>query len=141
MIKRSNSAPLLLLALLAACTTDATNTRPAKVPPAPARSAEEAAAIQADPPLAQILGKSPEAILAMFGAATIDRTEAQTRHIQFGGSPCILDIYFYPETDGAPALAHYAEARMIDGKPAAAGDCITRRLRDIAEERGQASVS
>lgn len=133
---------LLLLPLLAACTpTTTTDTRPAVAPTAPERPAEDAAAIQADPPLAQVLGKPADSVIALFGTASIDRAEAETRHLQFGGSPCILDVYFHPETDGAPATARHVEARMIDGKDASAGDCISRRLRDIEEERAAQRVS
>lgn len=137
---------LLALPLLAACTptTTATNTRPATAPAAPAaptRPAEDAAAILADPKLGEILGKPAESILALFGSASLDRAEADTRHLQFGGSPCILDVYFYPETDGAPATARHVEARMIDGKDASAGDCISRRLRDLEQERTAQQVS
>lgn len=134
---------LLALPLLAACTptTTATSTRPATAPAAPAQPVEDAAAIQADPPLGQVLGKPPESVLALFGSASLDRAEADTRHLQFGGSPCILDVYFYPEADGAPATARHVEARMIDGKDASAGDCVTRRLRDLEQERTAQQVS
>ena len=126
----------LLLPLLAACTpTTTTDTRPAVAPAAPERPAEEAAAILADPPLAQVLGKPADSVLALFGSASLDRAEAETRHLQFGGGPCILDVYFYPETEGAPATARHVEARMIDGEDAPAGDCINRRLRDLEQER------
>ena len=132
---------LLAAPLLAACTPTAQNTRPALTPPAPTHSVEDIAAIHADPPLAQILGKPAETVLSLFGTATLDRTEASTRHLQFGGTPCILDVYFYPATDGAPVTAHHVEARMIDGKPATAGDCVSRRLRDLEQERAEARVS
>lgn len=135
---------LLLLPLLAACTPTVTDTRPAvapAAPAAPARPAEEAAAILADPPLAQVLGKPADAVIAMFGTTTLDRTEADARHLQFGGSPCILDVYFFPETAGAPATARHVEARMTDGKDASAGECILRRLRDLEQERTAGTVS
>lgn len=133
---------LLLLPLLAACTpTTTTDTRPAVAPAAPERPAEDAAAIQADPPLAQVLGKPADSVIALFGTASIDRAEAETRHLQFGGSPCILDVYFHPEAEGALPTARHVEARMIDGKDASAGDCISRRLRDIEEERAAQRVS
>jgi len=135
---------LLLLPLLAACTPAAMDSRPATAPAAPTRQSEDAASPTVAATArgtAYLLGKPAESILALLGPPSLDRTEADTRHLQFGGSPCILDVYFFPEAAGAPATARHVEARLIDGKDANAADCINRRLRDQDEERAAQAVS
>lgn len=134
--------PLLLLA--AACSPMATTTRPATAPaPATAPQKKEptasapatTAAPKPEPKprgTEEILGKPAEAVLALLGAATLDRSEGTARHLQFGDGPCILDVYFYPKTAGTPAVATYAEARMADGRDAVADACVDARLRERA---------
>lgn len=131
---------LALLPLLAACTPAATEHRPATAPAAPTQPGEDATAPAPEPAAATargtatVLGKPADALLTLFGPASLDRTERDTRHLQFGGSPCILDIYLLPEAENAPATARHVEARLIDGKDANPAECINRRLRDLAEE-------
>lgn len=137
---------LALLPLLAACTPAATEHRPATAPAAPTQPGEDATAPAPEPAAtargtATVLGKPADALLTLFGPASLDRTERDTRHLQFGGSPCILDIYLLPEAENAPATARHVEARLIDGKDASPAECINRRLRDLDEERTAPAVS
>jgi len=133
-------APLLLAPLLmatSACTPAATTSRPATAPaPTPAPQTPAPDPSPADTPQPRplgtedVLGKSPEAVTQLLGPASLDRTEGAARHLQFGGGPCILDVYFYPGDNGTPAAATFAEARMFDGRDADASACINRRVRD-----------
>ena len=134
--------PFLLLApllLATACTPVATTTRPATAPaptaaPQQAEPAPEPARTPAPPrrprTTADVLGQPPEAVIELLGPASLDRAEGTARHLQFGGGPCILDVYFYPGDNGTPAVATFAEARMFDGRDADASACINRRVRD-----------
>lgn len=144
--------PLLLLApllLATACTPVATTTRPATAPaPTTAPQQAETAPEAVEPPApprrprttADILGQPPEAVIELLGPASLDRAEGTARLLQFGGSPCILDVYFYTQADGAPAVATFTEARMIDGRDADASACIDRRIRDRENEAHEADT-
>lgn len=141
--------PLLaLLPLASACTTETATTAGLAAAPAPQAApqalepADTSRTDNATPRprgTADVLGKTPEAVIELLGPPTLDRTEATTRHLQFGGPPCILDVYFRPPAEGGPAAAIYAEARMLDGRDADASACITRRIRDLAEEQGNSA--
>ena len=67
-----------------------------------------------------------------FGQARIDLTEGDARKLQFLGSACVLDIYLYPESEGAQPVATYVEARRrSDGADTDRADCI----REVERQR------
>lgn len=103
--------PLLAPLALLACAT-------------PERPAPPAAKPPPDPGLAALLGRGPEAAIALVGPVRLDRREGEARHLQFGGSPCILDLYYYRPEAGAAPVARHADARRPDGSAIAPGDCL-----------------
>jgi hypothetical protein len=108
------SFPLLPFLLAAAC---AQTPPPAPAPPPPA----------ALPGMERLLGRAPEAALALLGQPGLDRQEGVSRQLQFAGS-CILDIYYYPKP-GVGMVATYATSRLPDGRDLAAGQCLGLLLR------------
>ena len=111
----SLNRPALLLALtLAAC---ATAPLPAPVPAPP----------PAPPPpgLTRIIGKPPEAVIALLGKPSLDRSEGPARQLQFIRPPCVLDVFLYPGAGGA-LVVRTAAARRPDGSRIDAGACLAQ---------------
>lgn len=118
---RSLLAGLSLGLLLHAC---------AQTPPATtAIPSDDRAGLEA------VINKGAEAALALLGPATLDRREGPARHLQFAGSPCILDLFYYPPESGGTAIALYADARLPDGRDLQAGECLARLQRAPAQPR------
>lgn len=135
-------APLrpLPVLLLAACQMGGEG--PAGVPPAPAAQVSSAVAPAAAParpsppapPLraanappdtaAALLGADPEAVIGVFGAPLLRRSEGNAEIWLYAGPQCHLDIVFYPGEDGgAPRVAH-AGARVEGGAPRGEAGCL-----------------
>ncbi|WP_447765582.1 hypothetical protein [Sphingopyxis panaciterrae] len=70
-----------------------------------------------------LIGSSADAIGRMFGKPRLDVTEGTGRKLQFAGSNCILDIYFYPPRAGAAPVATHVDARTPDGRNAEVNSC------------------
>ncbi|WP_338427064.1 hypothetical protein [Sphingopyxis kveilinensis] len=118
MIDNPRLAAIAGLALtLGACAGPAIP-RPAAIPPS------------APPPTAvrpvqnnALIGNSVDAVGRMFGKPRIDVTEGAGRKLQFAGSRCVLDIYFYAPRAGANPVATHVDARTPDGRNAEVNSC------------------
>ncbi len=108
--------PLLLAALvLAGCaTTPPPPPAPRVAPPPPTPAG-----------LQQIIGKTQAAVIALLGAASLDRSEGPARQLVFIRPPCVLDVFFYPAPGPGGALAvRTAAARKPDGSRIDPGACL-----------------
>jgi len=76
--------------------------------------------------LERLLGKAEAAATALLGKPSLDRRDGPAHHLQFARAACILDVYYYPDAGGQP-VARHAAARLPDGKPIEAGDCLQRQ--------------
>lgn len=137
------------LALLAALSVSACSTGVSKLPgvntpsqaarvPAPTAPASpppgafRRAPVQDARGLAGVIGARAAALTQRFGKARIDLTEGDARKLQFLGSACVLDIYLYPDSEGAEALATHVEARRrSDGANTDRAACI----REVESQR------
>ncbi len=70
-----------------------------------------------------LIGNSADAIGRMFGKPHLDVTEGAGRKLQFAGSKCILDVYFYAPRAGAHPVATHVDARTPDGRNAEVNSC------------------
>jgi hypothetical protein len=70
-----------------------------------------------------LIGNSADAIGRMFGRPRLDVTEGAGRKLQYAGSSCILDVYFYPPRAGADPVATHVDARTPDGRNAEVDSC------------------
>ena len=67
--------------------------------------------------------RSADAIGRMFGKPRLDVTEGAGRKLQFAGSSCTLDVYFYVPRAGASPVATHVDARTPDGRNAEVNSC------------------
>lgn len=125
------SIALLLVPLLAACTTTGTPgasgstasappprtgtvrvppTRPPAPPPV-ASSAFRAPQVMNVPGLEGVIGSTVGELQRQFGTARLDVYEGDARKLQFVGEACVLDVYLYPLRPGAEPTATYVDAR------------------------------
>lgn len=75
--------------------------------------------------LGGVIGTPADALTRRFGAPRIDLAEGDAHKLQFSGKSCVLDIYLYPVSAGAPPTATHVEARLRQGgAPADPGACI-----------------
>lgn len=70
-----------------------------------------------------LIGNSADAIGRMFGKPRLDVTEGAGRKLQFAGTNCILDVYFYAPRAGANPVATHVDARTPDGRNAEVNSC------------------
>ncbi|MFZ5726468.1 MAG: hypothetical protein ACOY4C_08640 [Pseudomonadota bacterium] len=70
-----------------------------------------------------LIGSSVDAVGRMFGKPRLDVTEGAGRKLQFAGSRCVLDIYFYAPRAGANPVATHVDARTPDGRNAEVNSC------------------
>lgn len=117
------------LALLSGCDTAGTARPVVTATPSSAKNAGTPVSGR----LFMMTGQTPEVVIAKFGQPSLDRQEKSARHLQFGGAPCILDVYFYAAPNTASLTARYTEARFIDGREADAAQCIDARLRALGQ--------
>lgn len=102
------------------------------VPTNPPPGAFRPAPVQSASGLSGVIGARAEALTQRFGKARIDLKEGDARKLQFLGSACVLDIYLYPESEGALPVATYVEARRrTDGADTDRADCI----REVERQR------
>lgn len=71
-----------------------------------------------------LIGRNANSALGLFGKPRLDVAEGAARKLQFGGSSCILDIYYYAPRQGADQLATHVDARTPDGRDANVPSCI-----------------
>ena len=70
-----------------------------------------------------LIGNSADAIGRMFGKPRLDVTEGAGRKLQYAGSNCTLDVYFYAPRAGADPVATHVDARTPDGRNAEVNSC------------------
>ncbi len=102
--------PLTLTLLLAACATTAPPVVPVAAPP---------------PGLSRLIGIDAVAVTRLLGPASLDRTEATARQLQFVRPPCVLDVFLYPPPSGGTAVVRTAAARKPDGSKIDPGTCLS----------------
>ena len=71
-----------------------------------------------------LVGHNANSALQLFGKPRLDVSEGAGRKLQFAGSACILDVYYYAQRSGAEALATHVDARTPDGRDADVDSCI-----------------
>ena len=98
---------------LSACATTKPPSAPA-TPPAP----------PPPPGLALLINADAAAVTKLLGPASLDRSEGPARALQFVRPPCVLDVYLYPLTPGAPPRVRTAAARKPDGSRIDPGACL-----------------
>lgn len=122
---------LPLLALLAACggtgaatsgTGKARTVRSVSQPVAPPKPV---ARVQAAPGLEGVIGASPDSVIRLFGTPRLDIREEDARKLQWSGTACILDVFFYPPPGGGQQSATYVEARRGDGREVDRAACVS----------------
>ncbi len=70
-----------------------------------------------------LIGSSADAIGRMLGKPRLDVTEGAGRKLQFAGTSCTLDVYFYAPRAGANPVATHVDARTPDGRNADVNSC------------------
>jgi hypothetical protein len=131
---------LMLVPLLAACAaqsvTHAPPAGPAKPPPSvtprvpptePPRQhfGFRQPRIMHLPGLEAVIGNDTGALTRLFGQPRLDVREGDARKLQFGGKPCVLDVYLYPDAPGATPRASYVDARRAsDGRDVDRASCV-----------------
>ncbi|AJA10996.1 Putative secreted protein [Sphingopyxis fribergensis] len=119
MIENRRLAAIAGLALtLGACAGPAIP-RPSTPPPALPQPATVVRPVQNN----ALIGNSADAIGRMFGKPRLDVTEGAGRKLQFAGSNCTLDVYFYAPRAGANPVATHVDARTPDGRNAEVNSC------------------
>ena len=71
-----------------------------------------------------LVGQHANAALSMFGKPRLDIAEGAGRKLQFTGTACILDVYYYAPKQGAKPLATHVDARAPDGRDVGIDGCI-----------------
>ena len=71
-----------------------------------------------------LVGQHANAALSIFGKPRLDIAEGAGRKLQFTGTACILDIYYYAPKAGAEPIATHADARTPDGRDANVDSCV-----------------
>ncbi|KTE06825.1 hypothetical protein [Sphingopyxis sp. H115] len=121
MIKNRRLAAVAMLALtLGACAGPAI---PYATPP---KSPSSTAPVASPRPVQNnsLIGRNANAALGLFGKPRLDVAEGSGRKLQFAGTPCILDVYYYAPKQGADPLATHVDARTPDGRDANVPSCI-----------------
>lgn len=72
-----------------------------------------------------LIGHDAASAVRLFGQPRLDVTEGAGRKLQFAGSACTLDVYYYAPRQGANPLATHVDARTPDGRNAEIDSCIT----------------
>lgn len=129
--------PLALTLLLAACsgggTVRSAPAKPKAQTPAqtrvavrpPTHVAPPKPRVLAAPGLEGVIGAAPDDLFRQFGAARLDVWEGDARKLQFSGTACILDVYFYPGSTGRVLEATYVDARRAsDGQDVDRAACV-----------------
>ena len=80
------------------------------------------------PGLGHLIGLDAAGVTKLLGPASLDRTEGPARALQFVRPVCVLDVYLYPPTPGAPPRVRTAAARKPDGSKIDPGACLALLL-------------
>lgn len=95
--------------------------------PRPAPSVARPAQPPAPPHITQsnsLVGHNANAALSLFGKPRLDVKEGMGRKLQFAGTPCILDVYYYAPKQGSEPIATHVDARTPEGRDANVESCI-----------------
>lgn len=100
-------------------------------PAIPRASGPATAATRPPPPPAapritqhnSLIGQSVNAATGMFGRPKLDIQEGAGRKLQFEGSACTLDVYYYAQRQGSDPTATHVDARTPDGRNAEVNSC------------------
>lgn len=122
MIENRRLAAIASLALLlGGCAGSAIpRVTPPQGSPPPATAITPPRAIQNN----SLIGRNASSALGLFGKPRLDVAEGAARKLQFSGTACILDIYYYAPRQGADPLATHVDARTPDGRDANVPSCI-----------------
>ncbi|MBL0916929.1 MAG: hypothetical protein IBJ13_15950 [Sphingopyxis sp.] len=71
-----------------------------------------------------LVGQQGNAALSQFGKPRLDVVEGAGRKLQFAGTACTLDIYYYAPKTGADPIATHVDARTPDGRDANVDSCV-----------------
>lgn len=71
-----------------------------------------------------LIGRDADSAVRMFGKPRLDISEGAGRKLQFAGSACTIDIYYYTQRQGAAATATHVDARTPDGRDTNVPGCI-----------------
>lgn len=82
------------------------------------------AQVQQLPGLEGVIGSTEAQLTRQFGPARLEVWEADSRKLQFSGTPCILDVYLYPRAEGREPQATYVDARRSDGRDVDRAACV-----------------
>ncbi|OCC23959.1 hypothetical protein MB02_09095 [Croceicoccus estronivorus] len=125
--------PLALLPLVAACVSPSQPGGPkspgsVRVPPtAPQRPVTRwrPARPMNLPGLEGVIGADANTLIRQFGQPRLNVTEGDAHKLQFSGTPCVLDVYLYPPSQGASPRATYVDARRAsDGQDVDRAACV-----------------
>lgn len=113
-------AAVLPLAALAGCASAVPTPRSAPPPVTGAPPPTVVRPVQNN----ALIGQSADAAQHMFGKPRLDVTEGAARKLQFEGSACVIDIYYYAPRAGAQPVATHVDARTPDGRSAELNSCV-----------------
>jgi hypothetical protein len=114
---------LAALAALGGCASGPSRPAPAK-PQAPAIP-PPGLNVPADSPL---IGRTAQALVALFGQPALDQREGTGRKLQFLGRDCVLDAYLYPRGQSEAVVTH-VDARLPDGRDTDRAACAAALAR------------
>lgn len=106
--------------LLAGCASSATIPRPTQPVATPRPPSTPPRITQTN----SLVGQRANAALSIFGKPRLDVAEGAGRKLQFAGTACILDIYYYAPKAGADPIATHVDARTPDGRDANVDSCV-----------------
>ncbi|KTE18531.1 hypothetical protein ATE67_17665 [Sphingopyxis sp. H050] len=106
--------------LLAGCASSATIPRPSPPVATPRPPSTPPRITQTN----SLVGQRANAALSLFGKPRLDVAEGAGRKLQFAGTACILDIYYYAPKAGADPIATHVDARTPDGRDANVDSCV-----------------
>jgi hypothetical protein len=93
---------------------------------APVHTAPPRAKVFAAPGLEGVIGADTDDLTRQFGPARLDVWEGDARKLQFSSNACVLDVYLYPPSPGAPPEATYVDARRAsDGQDVDRAACVS----------------
>lgn len=109
--------PLLLTALLGACTGAGTVPPSVGFTPATRQTASD------------LIGIDARALQRQFGKPRLDIRDPAARKMQFSNGRCVLDAYLYPPGANREPVTTYIEARSPTGVPVDSNACA-RTMRE-----------
>jgi hypothetical protein len=97
--------------LLAGCATAPTQ---APAPPPPAAPEETSS----------LVGLTPQEIVGRFGRPALQIREGSSLKLQFRGSRCVMDAYFYPSGSSSALKVTHVDTRLPSGGDIDQAACI-----------------